>query len=146
MERVGWYWQPPSRPSLPAGEHPWTKGLSQAYMATRPLRHSSLLFAFSLAVVLLSLGCSILVNGQDASKADCFGLLGVSIIQGISGQVPSAPISRKRSTPSPLPGQLTQFTLIQVRQHLDVWDLVQPVLDDLQMGHLITTTHVDVNV
>ena len=108
--------------------------------------HSSLLFAFSLAGGLPSLGTSILIHGQDASKANCFGLLGTSIIQGVSGWTLSAPISHKCSTPSPLPGQLTKFPLFQVCQHLDIWDAAQPVLDGLQMGHLVTSTHGDIGV
>ena len=50
-------------------------------------------------------------------------------------------IGCKYSTPSPLPGQLTKFTLVQVLQHLNIWDAVQPVLDSLQMSHLVTTIH-----
>ena len=69
--------------------------------------HSSPLLAFSLTEVLPSLGCSILVHGQDACEANCFGLPGTRIVQGISRWVLSAPIHCKCSTPSPLPGQLT---------------------------------------
>ena len=78
-----------------------------------------------------TLGHSILVHGQDASKIDCFGLLGASIIQSITEWAPSAPIGHKFSTPSPLPGQLTQFAQLQARQHLNIWDSVQIVLDGL---------------
>ena len=95
---------------------------------------------------LLFLGCSILVHGQDASKAHRFGLPGASIVQSVGGQAPSASIVYKHSTPSPLPGQLTKFTLLQVHQHVDVWDMMQPVLDGLQAGHFVTTTHGDVNI
>ena len=76
--------------------------------------HSSLPFSFSLAVGLPFLGCSILVHGQDASKTDHFSLPSADIIQGVGRRVPLAPISRKYSTPSPLPGQLTKFALLQV--------------------------------
>ena len=97
-------------------------------------------------MVLPALCCGILVHSHDASKADHFGLLGAGCIQGVSGQVPLAPIGRKRSTPSPLHGQPIQISLVQVWQHLNVWDLAQLVLDRLQACHLVATMHSDISI
>ena len=46
----------------------------------------------------------------------------------------------------PLTCQLAQLTLLQIHQHLDIWDLMQPVLNGLQAGHLVTTTHGDISI
>ena len=65
--------------------------------------HSLALLAFSLHVVHPSFGYGILAHGQDACKADCSGLTILKIVQVVGKQAPLAPISRKHSTPSPLP-------------------------------------------
>ena len=103
----------------------------------QPLKPS---FFPSLCHVFFALQHSLIINGHDASKSNCFGLFITSPIQGISRWVPLASIHHKCNT-SPLPSQLAQVTLLQVFQYLDIWDEVQSVLDSFQVGHLVTTTH-----
>ena len=77
--------------------------LTGVYIGPTYCCHLEPLLAFSLCMGLCFLGLFILVHGQDAAKADCFGLPGRCIIQVVGGRVPLAPIGCKHSTPSPLP-------------------------------------------
>ena len=53
------------------------------WLDTYPCRcysHSSPLLALPLAMMLPDIWCDIFTNGQDASKANCFGLFGASLV------------------------------------------------------------------
>ena len=95
---------------------------------------------------MISSGHGVPAHSQDAYKANRFVLPILNIIQVVGRWAPFAPICRKCSTPSPLPSQLAKLALLQVRQHLNVGDLAQSVLDGFQAGHLVTSPHGDVCV
>ena len=95
---------------------------------------------------MISSGRGIPGHSQDACKANRFVPPILNIIQVVVRWAPFAPIHRKRSTPSPLPSQLAKLALLQVRQHLNVGDVAQSLLDSFQAGHLVTSMHGDICV
>ena len=95
-------------------------------------------------MLLLALWFGILSNGWDASKPNSFGLLSANCVQGISRQASSASLHHQGSNPNPLPGQFSWLALLHIHQHLDIWGLVQFVLNSFQVGYLVNTMHGDI--